>query len=172
MGPGHIVGGVAGGLAFGLAAGWPSGVVLVAGAVAPLTAAGRLSPDMDQRFGFARGPLRHRGITHWPGLPAAAAAGIHVTLAAPWAVLAWAAWAGWVSHLVLDLIFGKPHVVGEGPGRRVLRGPGIPWAPWWGHWGFGGDVGGVLERRVITPGVLPLAVLALSWLALAGGASR
>jgi hypothetical protein len=75
-------------------------------------------------------------VTGWALLPVA------------WHWVVAAALAGWVSHLVGDLVFGKADV-------RSARGPGIPTAPWWGHVGLGLDVDGLLERVVVQRVVLP-----------------
>ena len=131
-----------------------------------MTAAGPLSPDLDQ-YGPWRaadrvlpdeglghgGPMRHRGITPWWGIPAALAP---MTLLAPadWRWVMWALLAGWVSHLLGDLAFGR---------ASRGRGPGIPVAPWWGHVGLGLDCGGAVEAAVRAL-VLPVA---LGWLGLA-----
>ncbi len=101
------------------------------------------------------GPLRHRGLSHWWGLPAAAA--LWLATAAPgWSWVAAAALVGWASHLLGDFCFGQHDV-------RSARGPGIPLAPWWGHVGLGLDVGGAVERVVVQRLALPLT---LAWLTL------
>jgi len=127
---------------------------------------GRTSPDIDQHglWGLVdrflpdewlgnNGPLQHRGIAHWWGLPVAA-------LLASWSLLppgrvwiAYALLAGWASHLAGDYLFGR-----SGAGR----GPGIPFAPWWNHRGIGLAVGGVLERATIA--LLPFVLLAQGFL--------
>lgn len=153
MGSTHREFGVAVVLGVALAQGWPP---LQAGAglvVALGVSGGRLSPDMDQYRGWRLGdkvlpdealghggPLQHRGITHWWGLPVAAVP--LVALVPPgYRWIAVAALAAWVSHLVGDLLFGKACVYAH-------RGPGIPLAPWWGHVGLGLDAGGTVERLV------------------------
>ena len=168
----HLLGAAAGrGLAMGL--GWSplrAGLaVVLAGAVA----GGRLSPDLDQSWGWRKadhlapdemlgfgGPMRHRGITHWWGLPACA---LGLVLLVPpdvrWAVLALLA--GWTSHLAGDFVFGKRDV-------RAHRNAGIPLYPWWGHIGLGLDTGGTLEsvtRGVVLPLVLAWqALYVLDWI--------
>jgi hypothetical protein len=134
-------------------------------ALAVLTSAGHTSPDVDQSWLWHRadqvlpdellgrgGPMQHRGLMHWWGLPLAAALAVATLLpsAAGWAV--GAALAGWVSHLVGDLLFGKPDV-------RSSRGPGIPLMPWWCHVGLGIGVDGVLERIVVQRLALPALLI-------------
>lgn len=141
--------GAAYGQALGLA--WPA--VAAAGAVAVVTSAGQLSPDADQFRWWRRidqvvpdealghaGPLQHRGITHWWVFPA--------LLTACWVVqparggwvwmAAGALLAGWWSHLLGDMVFGRAD-------RWSGRGPGIPLMPWWGHFGAGLRCGGAVE---------------------------
>jgi hypothetical protein len=200
----------------------PLPVVLGCGAVAALTAGGRLSPDVDQYWrrrtvrtwsggertkgpgllllllqsswvavawvaavcwlsppmsGRARGRMRrarraqrrvrvselsaatrHRGVTHWWGAPAAAAAALVVVESGPgasWLVpwwVAWAALAGWSSHLAGDLVHGKTYWGQDGPG--------IPLAPWWHHVGVGWASDGVMAH-VVAWGLAVPAGLAL-----------
>ena len=109
--------------------------VLLAAVIASRTAGGITSPDVDQRWQHlgAGGPLGHRKITHWWGLPALCALGwVFWGPATSWFVsaLLWGAWLGWTSHLAGDFIFGKSN-------RRAGRGPGIPLLPWWGYVGAG-----------------------------------
>lgn len=156
------------GLGYGTAAGLPIAGVIGCGLLAPLTAAGPLSPDIDLQRSWRltdrstpdellgrRGPLQHRGITHWWGL-ALAVTLLWWTALAPLAdggrgsLLAHGAGAllaGWWSHLAGDLVFGRADV-------RSGRGPGIPVMPWWAHVGVTLRVGGALER----------AALVASWL--------
>jgi hypothetical protein len=166
LGPTHRLFGAACGGGVAVAAGWPAWQAAAAAALAAVTAAGALSPDLDQRGPWraadgvlpdealgAGGPMRHRGLTHWWGLPAVAAAAMQAAPAA-WQWAAWALLAGWASHLVGDFVFGK---------ASRGRGPGVPLMPWWGHVGLGLDCGGPAEgatRAVALP-------LALGWLGLA-----
>ncbi len=169
----HRLTGAAAGLAVAAATGAGPARLAVSTAVAAVTAAGVTSPDVDQHSGWHLaddllpdevaghgGPLRHRGLAHWWGLPAAAAYFGLRAVPEPWRWLALAALVGWSSHLVGDFIFGRPN-------RRQGRGPGIPLAPWWWHVGLGLDTGGwteALVRRIALPGVFgwQLATLALA----------
>ena len=153
--------------------------LMAAGAVP--TSGGRRSPDIDQYkewnevdrripdelllFG---GPMRHRGITHWWGIPAALTyllwlACTHLPLAEAvlLLVLAWVPLSGWWSHLISDFFVGHRYDGGKRPeaddpagawDRKSMldaddhpRGPGIPLFPWWGHVGLGWRVGSVAE---------------------------
>ena len=131
--PGHVAGsGVAAlTIAHATALPLPAAAILTAGAF--LAA---MLPDLDNRrwwrtadkyvpdevLGYG-GPLNHRGLLHWWGLPAIAYAAT-MGLDAPW----WALTAihglivGVAAHLVLDAVWGEP---------------GIPLAPWWWHVGLG-----------------------------------
>jgi hypothetical protein len=102
------------------------------------------------------GPFRHRGLAHWWGLPVAAALGLAPLAPPEWRWAAWAAIAGWSSHLLGDFFFGRPAVM-QG------RGPGIPLMPWWMHIGIGLDTGGQLEK-VTQRFLLPLMIGAELWL--------
>ncbi|NLT53619.1 MAG: hypothetical protein GXX79_03410 [Actinomycetales bacterium] len=150
-------------LGLAVAQGW-SPLQAGAGTVIGLAVSGgRLSPDMDQFRGWRLadrvlpdealgqgGPMRHRGLTHWWGLPILVAATVPVVPPGyRWLVLALLA--GWCSHLLGDFLFGRADA-------RSGRGPGIPLAPWWGHVGLGLDTGGGLESLVRSV-VLPAAVL-------------
>lgn len=114
----------------------------MAGALA--TSGGHTSPDVDNQgwwkamdrrlpdewFGHG-GPLQHRGLLHWWGLPTLAWWAWHtghITATGPLAALATGAWLAWCSHLAADALVGE-----EGPGH----GRGIPVLPWWGHVGAG-----------------------------------
>jgi len=168
MGATHRLLGAAAGVVWAGSQHLGPGQTVVGVAVAVLTSAGGTSPDVDQSWAWRRtgrvlparafghgGPMRHRGLSHWWGLPAGAA--LWLAAAAPgWYWVAAAALVGWGSHLLGDLVFGRHDV-------RSARGPGIPLAPWWGHVGLGLDVGGTLERLVMQRLALPLA---LAWLTL------
>jgi len=147
----------------------------VALVVATVTSAGPTSPDVDRTGPWQlldrllpdellghRGPLQHRGLSHWWGLPALALL-VAAALPAQVAWLAHAAVLGWCSHLLGDLLFGQAD-------PRGGRGPGIPLLPWWGHVGLGLDVDGPLERVVVQRLALPalLAWQTLDALGLAG----
>nr|WP_088320311.1 metal-dependent hydrolase [Kineosporia sp. R_H_3] len=142
----------------------------VAGAAfgsATVTAAGRLSPDADQYRGWrladrvtpdellGRGrPMQHRGITHWWAWPAAASAVLvlgDVPERGGWVwLLLCSLVAGWWSHLLGDLVFGRADGFSG-------RGPGVPVLPWWAHLGVGLRCGGLLER-VTGVALVPLGV--------------
>lgn len=117
----------------------------------------------DEALGHG-GPLRHRGLTHWWGLPALASLPLAVFgLRVNGIDVTWAGWAllvGVVSHLVGDFLFGK-RCPQEG------RGPGIPIAPWWRHVGVGLDTGGAFETVtrwcVLWPALLWLTGVAAGW---------
>lgn len=157
----HRLLGACSGVTLGTAAGWHWPQIVAAGWLATLTAGGRLSPDVDQHWGWTlvdrlvpdewlgnNGPLQHRGLAHWWGLPLV---GFTATWSMPptaWVWVLHALLTGWTSHLVGDYLFGRP---GAG------RGAGIPFAPWWSHRGLGLAVGGVLERVVAV--LLPLLML-------------
>jgi len=154
--------------------------VAVGLATAP-TSGGKCSPDADQ-FGswkkwdrripdellLCGGPMRHRGISHWWGLPAAATWGLHeactrlpLLLAVLLLIVAGLPLLGWWSHLWSDLWIGGQYLGGKRPeaddpagawDRKSTmdaddhpRGPGIPLFPWWGHVGLGWRVGSVGE---------------------------
>ena len=154
--------------------------LMAAGAV-PMSG-GRWSPDIDQfkdpwkkwdrripdellLFG---GPLKHRGISHFWGIPAAltyllwlACGRLPLAGAVLLLVLAWPLLAGWWSHLISDFFVGARYAGGKRPeaddpagawDRKSMldaddhpRGPGIPLFPWWGHVGLGWRVGSVAE---------------------------
>lgn len=162
----HRLLGACSGVALGTAAGWQWPQIVAAGWLATLTAGGRTSPDIDQHglWGLVdrilpdewlgnNGPLQHRGIAHWWGLPVGAFAASWSMLPADWAWVVYALLAGWTSHLGGDYLFGRP---GAG------RGAGIPFAPWWNHRGIGLAVDGVLERVVTW--ALPFVLLAQAYL--------
>jgi membrane-bound metal-dependent hydrolase YbcI (DUF457 family) len=163
----HRLAGAVAGLGVGLVEGWEPGRAVLGVGLSVLVSGGVLSPDMDQ-YGWWRfldrwvpdevlgrgGPLQHRGITHWWGLPVLVL--VWLVVVGPgllWPVLALLA--GWGAHLVGDLLYGA-----EGPGR----GPGIPMGLWWGHRGVGWHSGGRGEVWVARPVLVVLVVglLALS----------
>lgn len=157
----HRLLGACGGVWLGATAGWSWPQIVAAGWLATLTAGGRTSPDIDQDWLWHladrllpdewlgnHGPLQHRGIAHWWGLPAAAAGIAWTMVPGRYLWLAWALIVGWASHLVGDYLFGRP---GQG------RGAGIPFAPWWHHRGLGLTVGGRLEKVVAW--TLPFVIL-------------
>lgn len=145
---------------------------LMAAGTVPMSA-GRWSPDIDQykiwnrwdrrlpdEWLGAGGPMRHRGISHWWGIPAIPTAGLWVAchrlpLAAAvlLVALAWVPVAGFWSHLVSDFWVGARYLGGrrtEADDPRedwrrksaldsddAPRGPGIPLMPWWFHAGIG-----------------------------------
>jgi hypothetical protein len=98
--------------------------------------------------------MQHRGLSHWWGLPAVACL-LPVLVPGPLRWIAWVLVAGWASHLLGDLIFGKACPF-------TGRGPGIPVWPWWGHVGVGLDTGGALEGLTAAL-VLPAALAWQSW---------
>lgn len=116
-------------------------------AVSTVTAAGWLSPDVDQSWWWRRldkvlpdellgegGPLQHRGITHWWGVTVGwAVLWVVASVAVPavWWVGAGHV-AGWTSHLLLDRVFGRRVITPQG---AVVVRAGIPLAPWWNHTG-------------------------------------
>lgn len=164
----HRLLGACSGAAVAGAAAWPWPHVVLGGLLATVTAGGRTSPDVDQHYLWYladkilpdewlgnNGPLQHRGIAHWWGLPATAALVVWSTVPARWTWLAYALLVGWSSHLVGDYLFGR---AGQG------RGPGIPFAPWWNHRGLGLAVGGLFERIVATS--LPFVMLLQGFLLL------
>jgi membrane-bound metal-dependent hydrolase YbcI (DUF457 family) len=170
MGTTHRLTGAAAGLAIATATGVGLVHTVVTTLLAAVTAAGATSPDIDQQGAWHTtdallpdelaghgGPLRHRGLAHWWGLPLIAGFTAMHLLPLRWQWLAGAALIGWCSHLLGDFVFGK-----ASPYQG--RGPGIPLAPWWWHVGLGLDTGGWLERAVQwlgLPAVLAWQVLAL-----------
>jgi len=150
---GHHLFGVLTGLGFSVLVGaTPLGAV-TATAAAGAIAGGSLSPDMDQHRWWrlldrflpdewlgAGGPLQHRGISHWWGLPLAALLGLQaLPVHGLWRLALLGALVGWASHLLGDFVFGKAS-------HWDHRGPGVPLLPWWGHVGLGLDSDGMLER--------------------------
>lgn len=106
-------------------------VIVTTLAVAVVTAGGWLSPDADQTW-LSWLPGGHRGLSHWPGLPG---------LLWLFADLGWlpgtdqplilgvllGVAAGWLSHDLGDLLFGK---------ASPSRPPGIPLLLWDGYLGL------------------------------------
>jgi len=161
----HVLLGAVTGIALGTHLGMPPAQT---GACAALAALAAPIPDVDNRRWWQRtdrvvpdealghgGPMRHRGLLHWWGIPALAALplaalGLHVN----GVDVSWAGWAflvGIASHLVGDFAFGQAC-------PRQGRGPGIPLAPWWWHIGVGLDTGGPTEALARWT-VLPAAVV-------------
>lgn len=145
--------------------------IVASTAIAATFAGGELSPDMDQYKAWRKldkwlpdellgrgGPLQHRGISHWWGLPVLVAIGVAIgqhLSPAPFWFLAWAVLVGWSSHLVGDFVFGKASPYDH-------RGPGIPIWPWWKHVGVGLGASGPIES--VTRGLLASGpFLALAW---------
>ncbi len=146
---------------------------ILAAAVAPLPdvdcrrwwrTTDRVVPDEALGHG---GPMRHRGLTHWWGLPALTALplavfGVDVNgLDLTW--VGWVLLTGLVSHLFGDFVFGKRC-------PQQGRGPGIPLAPWWAHRGIGLDTDGPVETLTRWCVLLP-ALVWLAGVAVAGWAS-
>jgi LexA-binding, inner membrane-associated putative hydrolase len=167
----HHLLGLSAGLGLAAASEWPWPQAAAAAFLAGITAAGPTSPDVDQYKAWRRldrwipdellgagGPLQHRGLSHWWGLPAAAALTITL-LPGPMQWMGWCLVVGWVSHLFGDLAFGRADPWSG-------RGPGIPVWPWWGHMGVGLDTGGWLEGFTAAI-VLPAALAWQSWDAVA-----
>lgn len=157
----------------------PAGV-LVAAVAAAVFSGGPTSPDVDNQPGAKAadrrlpdealghgGPLGHRRLAHWWGLPTALGVayalgsytvGYHPP-ALVWAAL-WGAWVGWLSHLPGDAVFG------QGNWRYGLP-KGIPLMPWWRHVGLGVKCGGKAERvvgRILAVAVAAgLVATAIGW---------
>ena len=122
----------------------PLAGVAVSALCAAITAGGWTSPDVDNQplakefdslvpdevLGNG-GPLGHRRLAHSWLLPAAAwwAWGRNAVGVPTWALcVPEGALYGWVSHLVMDLVFGE---------RGYGHPKGVPLFLWWGHVGFG-----------------------------------
>lgn len=127
MGPSHRLLGALAGAAVTSAGGHSWSMVAAGALIGQATAHGWPSPDMDQTkpwraLAGVSGPLRpmfahRRGLSHWWGLPAAWWTGIgHLPADARWVFVALLA--GWVSHLLGDLVFGKLYLFPWG-------GPGL-----------------------------------------------
>lgn len=136
--------------------------VAVSSVIAPL-------PDCDQRTWWRRlhqavpdslrrhgGPLRHRGITHWPGT---ALLLYSVLWIADYMLSGYlpvtALILGWCSHLLGDFCIGA---------RSRYRGPGIPFAPWWHHRGVGAANGSLLDMLITGCAAFVLIVSASAYL--------
>jgi hypothetical protein len=118
--------------------------------------AGPTSPDLDDTRTWKKldrwipdewlgegGPMQHRGLLHWWGIPALV--GLLIYLVAMGTPITWAAWAvvvGWGSHIVADGVFGQ---CGFGTRR------GVPLGPWWAHVGLGFKSNGFVQHVVILP---------------------
>jgi LexA-binding, inner membrane-associated putative hydrolase len=118
--------------------------------------AGPTSPDLDDTRTWKQldrwipdewlgdgGPMQHRGLLHWWGIPALVA--MLIDLLAPATPITWAAWAvvvGWTSHIVADCVFGQC-----GYGTRT----GVPVLPWWAHVGLGFKSNGLVQHLVVVP---------------------
>lgn len=85
------------------------------------------------------GPLHHRALLHWWGLPALAYLIVDPVPGWPRLILM-AAIIGWTSHILADFVFGK-----AGFGTRR----GIPILPWGWHVGLGLKVGGPAEKATV-----------------------
>ena len=177
-GAGHRTVGAAAGIALAATThptAWQAPLI-VAAAVA--FSHGPTSPDIDQTQAWHlldrllpdealgnNGPLQHRGISHWWGVPAAAAVAVWILCPPALAWAAWAALAGWTSHLAADFVCGR-----SGCGR----GPGIPLAPWWWHVGAGFASDGPTARALAAAAV-PATVAAVThswWLPAAADLTR
>lgn len=166
----HNLLGAASGLGLGLALGWPWWQTLASAGLASITSDGPTSPDADQ-FGWWKridrwvpdellgkgGPMRHRGLSHFWGLPVLAALFVYFRIDPHWQWIGWGLVVGWSSHLVGDFVFGA---------ASQYRGAGIPWWPWWGHEGVGLKSGGRIERFVAAP-LIVLGMLWMAWVGLA-----
>jgi hypothetical protein len=168
MAPAHHLAGFATGAALATAAHQPVWVAVASACLASVTAGGVLSPDVDQ-FKVWRaldrwlpdewlgegGPLQHRGLSHWWGIPAGVAAWLYVS-GGPW--WAWMLLAGWVSHLVADWAFGQAGV-GSRPRHPAAAVVGAS-RPRRGRWraaravraGSGAGGGGPCDPGVAAPG--------------------
>ena len=147
------------------------GIALSAGA-AWLFSGGATSPDVDNQpaaktldrwlpdewLGHG-GPLGHRRLAHWWGLPALAAAAWQRHPPADPGLLTWVVWGallGWCSHLAGDFAFGQ----GNG---RVGLARGVPAGPWFWHIGLGWKADGWMQRLTgwLADGVSVWALLTL-----------
>lgn len=140
-------------------------------ATATATAGGKLSPDVDNQPWWKTldrwlpdellgngGPMQHRGLAHWWGIPAALAVAVLVGLVPAVAVpAAWGAVTGWGSHILGDLVFGKAN-------PRFGLKKGVPLLPWGWHVGLGLKADGWTEHTTNA-----LLLPAIGWLALTIG---
>jgi hypothetical protein len=162
LGPTHRLAGALAGAGYATLTGQRPSVVAMTALVATATSNGPASPDGDQTDTWRAATRalpswarRHRGITHWWGIPALAWAAVpQLDPLVQWA--AYALIVGWASHIAGDAIFGR-----------------IPIDPT-GRWqaGLGLDTGGILENGGRVLGIripsLTRAILAgtLAWLLL------
>jgi hypothetical protein len=142
---------------------------------------GVTSPDLDNQGKFKAldallpdewlgrgGPLGHRRLLHWWGLPALAVilwyrARPDAPDAVEWALVG--ALIGWCSHLVADFAFGQRN-------PRVGLPKGIPLLPWWMHVGLGLKSNGPAQEVVsvlamvvaVWAGVTLVPSLAMYWI--------
>lgn len=124
--------------------------VLCGAIVASSMSSDDFSPDVDQRGLLAKViPGGHRGMTHTPELVTAGLwLFIWLTTSAGYPWFGWAAAAGWGSHLLADMAWGRIPFLITG-GRRV---------------GLTLDTGGPAEHAVAW--VLGLACVPLTWWAI------
>ncbi len=141
----------------------PAAGVLVTVASAAVFSGGHFSPDLDNSTWFKRldrwlpdewlgggGPLAHRGLLHWWGIPAVMwILAVHVAGFPGWILLG-AAY-GWASHVAGDFAFGRG---GYGHGK------GIPLLGWFCHVGVGFRANGWPEKTAGT-----IAMVAAVWFA-------
>jgi hypothetical protein len=167
MGRGHAITGLSAGIAAVTVLHPPTWQAPIIIGITSLTAGGPLSPDVDHTTAWRLwdrllpdeilgdgGPLQHRGVSHWWGIPAAAGAALW-WFDPSWAWPVWAVVLGWLTHLVGDLAFGRAC-----PG---VRGPGVPLLPWTHHIGLGLDVDGWFEHVVVACWPL-IVVWQVAWL--------
>jgi len=144
--------------------GLPGWQALACGAVATVSAGGRLSPDMDQtrlyRLLLPRPVEGHRRLTHWWGWPTMALLALGVYTG--WELTSWPVLPitslifGWGSHILADAVFGAP---GGG------RGAGVPLAPLGRHRGLLGAKHGLRSdgrvARFCTRAIFPVVITCL-----------
>jgi membrane-bound metal-dependent hydrolase YbcI (DUF457 family) len=140
-------------------------------ATATATAGGKLSCDVDNQSWWKTldrwlpdeilgngGPMQHRGLAHWWGIPAALAVAVYLgRFPAELAPVALGVVTGWGSHIAGDLMFGR------GNARYGLK-RGVPLLPWGWHVGLGLKADGWTEHAVNA-----LLLPAAGWLALTIG---
>jgi hypothetical protein len=96
----------------------------------------------DEMLG-AGGPLGHRELVHWWGIPALAALFLWWKDLGPAEFALWAAVVGWGSHDAMDAPFGQG-------GYSIRPGiPVLPWGPWRISLGFKSD--GIASAILIWP---------------------